>query len=62
LPLRTSAGTDSSGWRLSSWGGEGVSRRHSSSSSDARAVEDSINLMIRRHNMPPLDDKDGEKS
>ena len=23
--------------------------------------EDSINLMIRRHNMPPLDDKDREK-
>ena len=22
--------------------------------------EDSINLMIRRHNMPPLDDKDRE--
>ncbi|WP_065754161.1 hypothetical protein [Bradyrhizobium paxllaeri] len=23
--------------------------------------EDSINLMVRRHNMPPLDDKDREK-
>ncbi len=23
--------------------------------------EDSINLMIRRHNMPPLDDKDRER-
>ncbi len=27
---------------------------------DARAVGDSINLMIRRHNMPPLADKDRE--